>query len=144
MIINTKIRYCIIFLFAILVMAGCKKDEENENFSNQLNETVWQKESKNVSGEDLILSDCENNYMMYFEKSGILQTYNACEDKIERSGWSYKGDLLNLSNDLPASYKIDEIGNKLVLTRLDFSNGDLIMTVIKYARVENSLFPKSK
>ena len=140
-----NIRYLFLYLIMILGTVGCYKDDDNKNdIINQLNDTAWQIESKTISGEEFELSDCEKGYMIYFENKGILKTYDACEDVIHRSGWSFKGDLLNLSNDLPASYKIEEIGNILVLRRLDFKDGELITTIIKSIRVENTIFPTKK
>jgi len=84
----------------------------------------------------------EKKQWIAFQANSIYLSYQSETNIQNRGGWSFSGQMLNISVDLPAAYyviKVDEVS--LTLKRLDFKSDSSLQTTIKeYKRVDEDAF----
>ncbi len=82
------------------------------------------------------LSECELQSGMEFSANGICILHDACAVKSINSGWSYRNGMLNIAEDLPAAYYIEQLNASILsIRRNDISAaGTLQVTVSSYSR----------
>lgn len=122
-----------------MLVASCSDDDD------QIDKDIvgtWQLTEMSVNGASVAITGLDDVYQ--YQKNTIFQRYNTTTKAApKRGGWSYEGDMLNISLDLPSAYYILNISsNKMTLKRLDFdTDGTLKETITVYDRVDDSLIP---
>lgn len=118
------------FLFAVF---SCEKEEENIDIQLV---GKWKLSEKIIGGSVAALSECEKQSTIELKEKNLCLLYDACNDLSVNSGWSYKSDMLNISEYLPAAFYVDQLDkSSMTLRRNDISpEGNLQVTVLKYNR----------
>ena len=124
-----------IVAFSLLSFAvfSCEKDDENIDIQLV---GKWKLSEKIVDNSTAALSDCEKQSTLELKEKNLCLLYDACNDLSINSGWSYKFDMLNISEYLPVAFYVDQVDkSSLMLRRNDISpEGNLQVTVLKYTR----------
>lgn len=133
-----------LFLFLLFApmffLIGCSDDEDSVQ---DLIVGTWQLQSVQENGQDVSITGLDN--AMRFQSNSIFIRYNTTTAATpKRGGWSYEGDMLNISLDLPAAYYVINLNStELRLKKLGFfDNGDLKTTELVYTKVEDSVIPE--
>ncbi len=124
-----------IVAFSFLLFAVFSCEEEEEKLDIQL-VGKWKLSEKIVGSSVAALSECEMQSTVELKEKNLCTLYDACNDLSINSGWSYKSDMLNISEYLPAAFYVDQVDKTtLTLRRKDISSeGTLQVTVLKYIR----------
>jgi hypothetical protein len=95
----------------------------------------WQLSSVQINGTDVDLTAYPD--IIQFQANYIFESKNSTNNETVRGGWSYEGDMLNISVYLPAAFYIVKVDSQnLILKRLDFnSSGLLIETILNYRKL---------
>lgn len=82
------------------------------------------------------LTECELKSGLEFSANSICILFDACAVKSINSGWSYRNGMLNIADDLPAAYYIEQLDAAvLTIRRNDITAaGILQITVTSYSR----------
>jgi hypothetical protein len=134
----------LITLAAILIFlpfSSCENKDEAEDIRTNLAGT-WQLASVRIDG--LAVDTGAYPEFIRLQENRIFLSYDAATELLIRGGWSYEGNMLNISTDLPAAYYIEQAdGKTLSLKRLDFNaDGKLSTTVRDYRRTDDSQIPE--
>lgn len=122
-------------------LIACEKNSESDPIKAALVGT-WELSSVQIDGVDQDLTAYPD--YIQFQLNQIYLTYDSPSDVIERGGWSYEGEMLNISFDLPAAYYILLANNQyLNLKRYDFNaEGQLDIRIMQYIRADDSMIPE--
>jgi hypothetical protein len=136
---KTKRRFLYLVLFSLPVLLfSCKDKDETEELRNAIVGT-WQLSSVQRDGVDVDLTAFPD--IIQFQPNYIFLSYATSTQVKVRGGWSYDGDMLNISVYLPAAFyvlKADALS--LSLKRLDFNTGGTLTTTIQeYRRTSESI-----
>jgi hypothetical protein len=95
----------------------------------------WQLSSVQIDGTNADLTAYPNT--VQFKANYIFESKNSADSETVRGGWSYEGNMLNISVYLPAAFYIVKVDSQnLILKRLDFnSSGLLIETILNYRKL---------
>jgi hypothetical protein len=128
------------FLF-ILFFSCCEDKNEAEEIQTNLVGT-WQLTSVQIDGATTDIAAYPG--FIQFQENRIFLSYNATSGLVTRGGWSYEGNMLSVSTDLPAAYYVLHAdGKTLSLKRQDFNTtGGLIATVRDYQRTGDEQIPE--
>jgi hypothetical protein len=132
------------FYFPILCLLfslfSCEEKDDSEDVKNAIAGT-WQLTSMQIDGTATDLSSSPD--VIQFQSNAIFQSYNTITQVKVRGGWSYEGDMLNISVYLPAAYYVLKAdAQNLSLKRLDFNTeGTLTTTLQEYRRSPDSEMP---
>ena len=123
-------------LFLFLSVSACNKDNEADDIRDAIVGT-WKLTSVTVDGAN---SDSSYPDLIQFQENFIFQAYTTETGVKNRGGWSYEGDMLNISIYLPAAFYIMNLDSKnLSLKRYDFkTDGALQTSVQQYQRTSDS------
>ena len=126
-----------VVLSVFLMIFSCSKDNDAKNMREDIVGT-WKLTSVTVNGSNADTSTYFD--IIQFQSNSIFQEYNTSTSSKNRGGWSYEGDMLNISLYLPAAFYITSINNKnLTLQRYDFNNdGSIRTTIQQYQRTTDS------
>jgi hypothetical protein len=127
---------CCLFLSFL----SCEDENEADNIKNAIAGT-WQLTSVKIDGTEAATSSFPD--VIQFQPNFIFQSYNTSTQIKVRGGWSYEGDMLNISVDLPASYYVlNANAQNLSLKRLDFNTGgDISTTILEYRNTSDLEIP---
>lgn len=114
--------------------------EQKENLAEKLAGT-WQLTILRVNGQSEDIST--KTGLIQFQVNSVFQSYNLSTGEKNRGGWSFTGNMLNISLDLPAAYYVQLVDAEMMtLKRLDFDDdGSLKTTELDYVKVDDNLFP---
>jgi len=128
--------YAVVLSLFISILA-CSKDDDSKNMRNDIVGT-WKLTSVSVNGSNADTSTYPD--LIQFQSNSIFQAYTTSTSTKNRGGWSYEGDMLNISLYLPGAYYITSINNQnLTLQRYDFNtDGSLKTTIQQYQRTADS------
>ena len=126
---------CLLFtllLGMIISLAACSDD--NDNIESLLVGS-WQLQEMTRNSQPESIGD--NAQIIYLQANKVFKRYYTQTSKTRIGGWSYNGEMLNISLDLPKAYYVDAVDNvKLVLTSLEFDEtGNVITTRTTYEKV---------
>lgn len=135
------LRLLIAFTLGCFLSACEKEDTTSDQIKTSLVGT-WKLTSVQINEVEQDLTAYPD--YIQFRSNQIFITYDSSTDVITRGGWSYKGDMLNISFDLPAAYYILSVNNlNLNLKRYDFNaDGKLDTGIMKHTRVDDSMVPE--
>jgi hypothetical protein len=123
-------------LVGLLAFFSCEDKDEAADIRNTI-VGVWQLSAVQIDGATVDLTAFPDK--IQFQSNSIFQSYNTATDIKIRGGWSYEGDMLNISVYLPAAfYVLKADAQNLSLKRLDFnSGGTLSETIQEYRRISD-------
>jgi hypothetical protein len=132
-----QILYWFPFVLSMLFFS-CKDKDETGGMKNAITGT-WQLISVQKDGVNADLTTFPDK--IQFQANYIFQSYNTTTQVKIRGGWSYEGDMLNISVYLPvAFYVLKADAQHLTLKRLDFNaQGILGETIQEYRRTTESI-----
>ncbi|MDD3078807.1 MAG: lipocalin family protein [Paludibacter sp.] len=135
--IRKKFSYVLLFCCLSLLSTACKEDVDIPD----LLVGTWQLTEVKVNEQSEDISDKTD--LIQFQANSIYQSYNTTTEEKNRGGWSYQGNMLNISLDLPAAYYVETISeNSLELKRFDFgTDGELLTTQLFYEKAADDLIP---
>jgi hypothetical protein len=128
--------------FFMLLSFSCSEDRsEAEEIQANLAGT-WQLTSIQIDGLPVDISAYPG--FIRLQENKIYLSYNATTETLTRGGWSYEGNMLNISTDLPAAYYVEHAdGKTLSLKREDFNaDGKLSTTIQDYQQADDSQIPE--
>lgn len=102
---------------------------------------TWKLTKLQINGNSEDISSMSD--LIQFQANSIYQSYNTTTEEKNRGGWSYQGNMLNISLDLPAAYYIESVNaTTLELKRFDFeTNGNLKTSLYFYEKTNDNLIP---
>jgi hypothetical protein len=110
-------------------------DDKADDMRNAIVGT-WKLTSVTVDGANMDISTYPN--LIQFQANTIFQAYNSSTSVKNRGGWSYEGEMLNISLYLPAAFYIMNIDAKnLTLKRYDFNTDGSLRTTIQQYQLTN-------
>ena len=121
-------------LFSLFVFFfSCENKDEAEDM-RQMIVGSWQLISVQIDGTNVDFTAYPD--IIQFQANYIFQSYNTTTETKVRGGWSYEGEMLNISVYLPAAFYILKAdAQNLSLKRLDFNTeGTLSITIQEYLR----------
>jgi len=132
-----KFFFYAVALSLFLPVFSCSKDDAAENMRNDIVGT-WKLTSVSIDGSNADISTFPD--LIQFQEKFIFQEYRSSTSTKTRGGWSYEGDMLNISIYLPAAFYVVSITNQnLTLKRYDFNtDGSLRTTIQQYQRTADS------
>jgi len=132
-----KYFFYIIVLSLLIPVIACDKNNKDDDMRNAIVGT-WKLQSITIDGTTTDTSAYPD--VIQFQSNFIFQAYNTTSKVKNRGGWSYEGDMLNISLYLPAAFYIVNIDSKnLTIKRYDFKpDGSLKSTVQQYQRTNDS------
>jgi hypothetical protein len=136
---KTKYRflYLLIFCFPILFFA-CEEKNEADSVRNAI-VGKWKLLSVAIDGVEADVTAYPDN--IEFQSNAVFQSGHSTTQETVRGGWSYEGDILNISVYLLAAfYVLKADAQQLLLKRLDFNaEGTLTTTILEYRRTGDEL-----
>jgi hypothetical protein len=131
----------IVSILFILFFSGCEDKNEAEEIQANLVGT-WQLTSVQIDGATTDIAAYPG--FVRFQENRIFLSYNTVTGELTRGGWSYEGNMLNVSTDLPAAYYVLHAdGKTLSLKRQDFNtNGELSTTIRDYQLTGDEQIPE--
>jgi hypothetical protein len=134
------------FLPLLLMVLGVGCDEETP-FDDEPDQIIgtWQQTKRTIDGSETTIDSTRLLMQINDDHICVLSDLTAAairaNKSVSRSGWSYRGGLLNIAIDLPASYTVTTGTNVLSLERTDFNkSGALSKTVLEYKRIDTIEF----
>ena len=124
-------------LFLFMTISACSKEDKADNMRDTIVGT-WKLTSVSIDGSSADISTYPD--LIQFQSNSIFQAYNTSTKVKNRGGWSYEGEMLNISIYLPAAFYIKNVDTKnLSLQRYDFNTeGSLKTTIQQYQRTDDS------
>ena len=138
--LKKKYFFFIVVLPLIFSIASCDKEDKADEVRKAIVGT-WELISVTVDGQALDADELLSYpSLVQFQSNSIFQVYNQSTGKKTRGGWSYEGDMLNISLYLPAAFYIMDVNSvNLNLKRYDFNeDSSLRNTFLRYQRVDDS------
>ncbi|MDR2805191.1 MAG: lipocalin family protein [Dysgonamonadaceae bacterium] len=137
---NNILTSLIAFLW-ILSFSCCDDKNEAEDIQANLVGT-WQLTSVQIDGVSVDIA--AHPGFIRLQENKIFLSYHAATQVLIRGGWSYEGNMLNISTDLPVAYYVLKAdGKTLSLKRQDFNaDGKLSTTIRDYQRTADSQIPE--
>lgn len=134
--IKRKLPFLLFFCF-IFSFSSCDKEENMESRVAG----AWQLASFSIDEQQQDMTG--KNEIILLAENFVFKRYLTDENKYRIGGWSYAGNMLNISVDQPAAYYIESVNdNELSIKRHDFdSNGAIVKTVFNYIKVSEDLLP---
>lgn len=134
---KNRFSYFLLLSVVMLLFASCDKDDDT---SGKIVGT-WQLTKMEVDGQQQDISDTTD--ILQFQSNSLFVRFIVSTSQKIRGGWSYEGDMLNISPDLPAAYYVvNANGSELILKRIDFNtDGSLKTTIISYQKVADEMIP---
>jgi hypothetical protein len=137
-----KITFYTLAACLFLSFLSCADDKDEAAEIQKEIAGTWQLISVTADGADADISSYPD--FIRFQANSIFLSYREATEVKERGGWSYTGEMLNISLYLPAAYyplKID--AQNLSLKRLDFNTeGALSTSILEYRRTDDSKIPE--
>ncbi|GBU06799.1 hypothetical protein AwDysgo_01300 [Bacteroidales bacterium] len=126
----------LLIILCVGLFVACSSNDEDKVEDRLVG--TWEIQSLLTNEENSPISSVDD--LIQFQAIKIYQSYKTAETKKQRGGWSYTGNMLNISLDLPAAYYLLKVdANELTLKRLDFkADGSLQSQIRQYKRVEDS------
>jgi len=131
-----KLTPLIFFTFSVLIFTQCQSDDlaVSNNFIG-----TWHQSARTIndiaSTKDsarMLLQINDNKICIICDSTAVAKKANTI---VKRTGWSYTDSYLNLSVDLPASWKLSVVNNTLTLERVDFTSfGTLQKTTLQFTK----------
>lgn len=137
------VRKHLLFFISIVILNTVFSCEKNSSDDETLKfYGTWRQTSRTVDdipttldSTRLIIQIYANNICVLYDSSFAAVS---SDEVINRSGWSYNNDLLNIAVDLPASWEVYASDSELSMERLDFNQyGEIIRTAIQYEKIAN-------
>lgn len=134
---KNRLSYFLLLSVVMLLFASCDKDDDT---SDKIVGT-WQLTKMEVDGQQQDISQTTD--ILQFQSNSLFVRLIVSTNQKIRGGWSYEGDMLNISPDLPAAYYVvNANGSELILRRIDFNtDGSLKTTIISYQKVADEMIP---
>lgn len=134
---KNRLSYFLLLSVVMLLFASCDKDDDT---SDKIVGT-WQLTTMEVDGQQQDISQTTD--ILQFQSNSLFVRLIVSTNQKIRGGWSYEGDMLNISPDLPAAYYVvNANGSELILKRIDFNtDGSLKTTIISYQKVADEMIP---
>ncbi len=134
---KNRFSYFLLLSVVMLLFVSCDKDDDT---SDKIVGT-WQLTKMEVDGQQQDISDTTD--ILQFQSNSLFVRFIVSTSQKIRGGWSYEGDMLNISPDLPAAYYVVSAnGSELILKRIDFNtDGSLKTTIISYQKVADEMIP---
>lgn len=134
---KNNLTYLLLFCSVMIFFTSC--DNDDDTFDRIVG--TWQLTSIEVDGQQQDITDVKE--ILQFKDNSLFVRYIESNGEKIRGGWSYEGDMLNISVDLPAGYYVVNLtGTELILRRLDFSaDGSLRTTIIRYTKTSDNMIP---
>jgi hypothetical protein len=130
----------IIATLSMLSFSRCSDNGETEDIRASLVGT-WQLTAVEI--DDQATDITSSPAFVRFQSNQIYLSYDATANVVTHGGWSYEGNMLNISVDLPAAYYVLHAdAATLSLKRYDFNaDGNLRITIRKYQRTDDAKIP---
>lgn len=135
--IRKKISYALLVCCLGILVTSCKDEDK----TSDLIVGTWKLTAVQVDGNSEDISTKAD--LIQFQANSIFQSYNSSAGVKTRGGWSYEGNMLNISLDLPAAYYIESVNStSLELKRYDIKEeGGLQTTLLFYEKANDDLIP---
>ncbi|MDR1632529.1 MAG: lipocalin family protein [Dysgonamonadaceae bacterium] len=138
-----KIKYTLplAVLLVFTLFPACEDKNETEEIQTNLVGT-WRLTSVQTDGAATDIAAYAG--FIRLQENRIFLSYDATAGVLTRGGWSYEGNMLNISTDLPAAYYVLRAdGKTLSLKRQDFNpGGGLTITVRDYQLTGDEQIPE--